>query len=461
MDARDGPLDVRAAPLDARAGPPGDRPLSGVRVVELAHVMAGPVCGRMLADLGADVVKVEPPGEGDSSRAFAPGAPEAGSPRSASGPAGQSAGSGGTGAAFLMLNRNKRGMVVDWKAKGGPAVLRRMLAQCDVVIENFKPGVMERFGLGYESLRQANPGLVYCQITGFGRTGPLAERRGFDLVAQGMTGLLSVTGEGPGRPPVKCGPPLTDITAGILGAMGVTTALFARERTGQGQRVDTSLYEAGIAQTFWQSAVAFATGESPGPLGSAHPLAAPYEALRTADGWITVGGWNQVNWLRLVRAMDVPALADDRRFATNAHRMANVDALRQALEQRLRAASTSEWLTRFEEAAVPAGPVSSIWEMLRHPQTAAREMVVTVPQDGGTAQTLGMPVKLSASHGAAVTKGAPGLGEHTAEVLAEYGFAEDEVAALVRQGVVNDRARPSNPSAGPSAALHGKVAPVS
>lgn len=388
--------------------------------------MAGPVCGRMLADMGADVVKVEPPGEGDSSRAFAPGAAQ----DARSGPAGGAA-------AFLMLNRNKRGMVVDWKAEGGPAVLRRMLAQCDVVIENFKPGVMERFGLGYPSLRQANPGLVYCQITGFGRTGPLADRRGFDLVAQGMTGLLSVTGEGPGRPPVKCGPPLTDITAGILGAMGVATALFAREKTGRGQRVDTSLYEAGIAQTFWQSAVALATGESPGPLGSAHPLAAPYEALPTADGWITVGGWNQVNWLRLLRAMDLPRLADDPRFATNADRMAHVDALREVLSQRLRTTSTSDWLRRFEKAAVPAGPVSTIWEMLRHPQTAAREMVVTVPQDEGTAKTLGMPVKLSASPGPAVTKGAPALGEHTAQVLADYGFAKDEVAALVRRGVVN------------------------
>lgn len=395
--------------------------------------MAGPVCGRMLADMGADVVKVEPPGEGDSSRAFVPGAAQ----DARSGPRNARSGPAGGAAAFLMLNRNKRGMVVDWKAEGGPAVLRRMLAQCDVVIENFKPGVMERFGLGYPSLRQANPGLVYCQITGFGRTGPLSDRRGFDLVAQGMTGLLSVTGEGPGRPPVKCGPPLTDITAGILGAMGVATALFSREKTGRGQRVDTSLYEAGIAQTFWQSAVALATGESPGPLGSAHPLAAPYEALPTADGWITVGGWNQVNWLRLLRAMDLPRLADDPRFATNADRMAHVDALREVLSQRLRAASTSDWLRRFEEAAVPAGPVSTIPEMLRHPQTVAREMVVTVPQDGGTAKTLGMPVKLSASPGPAVTKGAPALGEHTAQVLADYGFAKAEVAALVRRGVVN------------------------
>ncbi|MDE2754807.1 MAG: CoA transferase, partial [Gemmatimonadota bacterium] len=376
------------------------QPLAGVRVVELAHVMAGPVCGRMLADMGADVVKVEPPGTGDPTRAFAP-------PRM-----------GESAAAFVMMNRNKRGMVIDLKSKPGRDVARRMLAGCDVVIENFRAGVMDELGLGYESLRRANVGLIYCQITGYGRTGPLAGHRGFDLIAQGMTGMMSVTGEGEGRPPVKCGPPLTDITAGILGAMGAVAALHARERTGEGQRVDTSLYEAGIVQTFWQSAVALATGESPGPLGSAHPLAAPYEALPTADGWITVGGWNQVNWLRLVKVLGLEALAGDPRFASNADRMANLDALREVLAQRLRTATTDEWLRLLEAANVPAGPVSSILEMLRHPQTIAREMVVQVPVGDGTAATLGMPVKFSAAP-AAVERGAPRMGEHTEQVLGE------------------------------------------
>ena len=393
------------------------QPLEGIRVVELAHVMAGPVCGRMLADMGADVVKVEPPGGGDPTRAFAP-------PRM-----------GGAAAAFVMMNRNKRGIVVDLKSTPGRDAARRMLARCDVVIENFRAGAMEALGLGYESLRAENAGLVYCQITGYGRTGPLAGQRGFDLIAQGMTGLMSVTGEGEGRPPVKCGPPLTDITAGILGAMGVVAALHARERTGVGQRVDTSLYEAGIVQTFWQSAVALATGESPGPLGSAHPLAAPYEALPTADGWITVGGWNQVNWLRLARALGLERLADDPRFATNADRMANLDRLRETLAARLRTATTGEWLRRLEAANVPAGPVASIAEMLGHPQTVAREMVVEVPEGDGTARTLGMPVKFSAAP-ARVERGAPRMGEHTREVLGEYGFTSDEIAGLLRSGAV-------------------------
>ena len=282
-----------------------------------------------------------------------------------------------------------------------------MLARCDVVIENFRKGVMEGFGLGYESLREANPGLVYCQITGFGRTGPLADRRGFDLIAQGMTGLMSVTGEGPGRPPVKCGPPLTDITAGILGAMGVLAALLARARTGLGQRVDTSLYEAGLVQTFWQAAVALATGTSPGALGSAHPLAAPYEALPTSDGWITVGGWNQVNWQRLVDALGLPELARDPRFRSNADRMEHLGELRELLSARLRTASTETWLRRMDAAAVPAGPVSGMVEALRHPQTVAREMVLSVEQAGEEVETLGMPVKLSETP-AKVERGAPG-----------------------------------------------------
>ncbi|MDH3638180.1 MAG: CoA transferase, partial [Gammaproteobacteria bacterium] len=229
-------------------------PLVGLRVVELAHIMAGPVCGMMLADMGADVIKLEKVPGGDDSRYMVP-------PRV-----------GDESAAFLMMNRNKRGLAVDLKNPRGGEILKRLVAQSDVLTENYRRGTLERLGLGYETLQELNPGLIYCEISGFGRTGPYADRGGFDLIAQGMSGLMSITGEGPDHPPVKCGAPITDITAGILAAMGVLGAYINRLQTGQGQRVDTSLFEAGAIHTYWQSAIAFATGEPPGAMGSAHPL---------------------------------------------------------------------------------------------------------------------------------------------------------------------------------------------
>ena len=304
-------------------------PLAGIRVVELAHIMAGPVCGLMLADLGADVVKVEKLPGGDDSRRFVPPS------------------IGGESAAFMMMNRNKRGIAVDLKTEGGREAVRRLLVRADVVVENYRRGTMERLGLGYETLRRDNPGLVYCEISGFGRTGPYADRGGFDLIAQGMSGLMSITGEGPGRPPVKVGAPVTDVTAGILAAMGVLAAYVRRLGTGEGQRVDTSLFEAGIVHTYWQSAIALATGVSPGPMGSAHPLNAPYQAFATADGWINIGAANQANWLRLVGVLEAPELAEDPRFADNAARMRNLPALVEALAAPLRRRTTAEWPERL------------------------------------------------------------------------------------------------------------------
>jgi len=393
-------------------------PLTGVRVIELAHVMAGPTCGLMLADLGADVVKVEKIPHGDDTRRMAPPAV------------------GGEAAAYLMMNRNKRGIAVDFKREEGQAIGRRLISAADVVIENFRKGTLERLGLGYDALRELNPGVIYCEVSGFGRTGPYAERGGFDLIAQGMSGLMSITGEAPGRPPVKCGAPVTDITAGILAAMGVLAAYVHRLKTGEGQRVDTSLFEAGIVQTYWQSAIALATGQAPGPLGSAHPLTAPYQAFETADGWITIGAANQANWLRLTEALEASPLRDDPRFATNDARMANLPALVAALTPLLKRRTTANWLERLEAAAVPAGPVLDVAEMLADPQTAAREMVVSVPHSRlGTVETLGAPVKFSATP-ASVTRGAPLLGEHTREVLREHGYADTDIDTLAASGVV-------------------------
>ncbi|HIF22086.1 MAG TPA: CoA transferase [Gemmatimonadetes bacterium] len=396
-------------------------PLSGLRVIELAHVMAGPVCGLMLGDMGADVVKVERLPNGDSSRAFLP--PEV----------------RGESAAFMMLNRGKRGIALDLRAEEGRAVVRRLVSGADVIIENFRTGTMERMGLGYDELSKLNPRLVYCQITGYGRTGPLSHQGGFDLIAQGYSGLMSVTGEAPDRAPVKAGAPVTDITAGILAAFGVVSALFERERTGEGQRVDTSLFEAGITQTYWQSAIALASGTSPGPLGSAHPLAAPYQAFPTADGWVNIGASNEATWTRLTEALSIPELREDDRFRSNADRMANLHELVRVLAPHFLERSTESWLERLEDAGVPAGPVASVGEMLEHPQTRARQMVIEVEHaQAGRVRALGMPVKMSGSDStvpAGPGTGAPMLGQHTREVLGEAGLRDLDVDRLIESKI--------------------------
>ena len=407
-------------------------PLAGLRVVELTHIMAGPTCGLMLADLGAEVVKIERLPLGDDTRRMVP--PTV----------------GGESAAFMMMNRNKRGIALDLRRGEGREIVRRLALRADVLVENLRSGAMERMGLGYEALRAGNPGLVYCSVSGYGRTGPYADRGGFDLVAQGMSGLMSITGEGPDRPPVKIGAPLTDITAGILAAMGVLAAYVHRLRTGEGQQVDTSLFEAGIVQTYWQSAIALATGVSPGPMGTAHPLSAPYQAFETSDGWITIGAANERNWLLLIQAIGAPELASDPRFADNAARMANLTSLQKALARRFRRRSSEEWLAALAAAGVPAGPVASIGGMLADPQTLAREMVTEVSHGRlGPVRTLGVPVKLSSTPGT-VRRGAPVLGEHTREILLEHGYNESAIDALVASGAVVDGA------AGPVAAPGGR-----
>ncbi len=396
----------------------GDGPLGGMKVVDLTHVMAGPVCAMMLADMGADVVKVEKvPGGDDTRRAVPPKI-------------------GDEAASFLVMNRGKRSVAVNLKTEGGRDFVRRLVRDADVLIENYRQGTLAKLGLAYEDLKKENPKLVWCSISGFGQTGPYAERGGFDLIAQGMSGLMHITGEGPGRPPCKVGAPITDITAGILAAMGVCAAYANAQQTGQGQVVDTSLFEAGIIHTYWQSAIAFATGVSPGAMGSAHPLNAPYQAFETSDGWVTCGAANQRTWERLLEALENPAIADDPRFRENTDRMANLQALEDVLTPIFKTRTTDEWLARFDDVGLPAGPVLDITQMHADPHAIARDMIIDVPHKTlGTAKALGMPVKFTGTP-TKTDQGAPVYGQHTREVLAEYGYSADEIEAMLAEGAV-------------------------
>ncbi|NYT85633.1 CaiB/BaiF CoA transferase family protein [Pollutimonas harenae] len=392
-------------------------PLVGVRVLELAQIMAGPTCGMMLADMGADVVKVEKLPGGDDSRSYS-------EPRV-----------NGVSAPFMILNRNKRGMALNLKLPQGRDILLRMVRDADVLTENYRRGTLEKLGLGYDVLSKVNPGLIYCAVSGYGRDGPYGDKAGFDLIAQGFSGLMSITGE-PGRPPMKTGNSIADINAGILAAAGIMAAYIHKLKTGQGQVVDTSLMEAAIQQTYWHAASYFATGESVGPTGSAHLLTAPYQAFRTRDSWINIGGANQANWERIAEVMGHPEWLEDARFDTNSDRMANLEALVALMDAVLQEQDTAYWIGAFDAAGVPAGPVHTIGQALSHPQTLARNMVIDLDHvQAGPTKALGCPIHFSRTP-TQVRRPAPVLGQHTRELLREAGYADTDIDGFVDQGVV-------------------------
>lgn len=396
-------------------------PLSGVVVVDLTQVLAGPTCTMLLADMGADVIKVEKPDGGDDTRRMGPPFIN------------------GWSAAFLAANRNKRSLTLDLRDEQGKDVFRRLVDRADVVIENFRPGVMERLGLSYRSLAEAKPSLIYCTISGFGSSGPYRDRGGFDLVGQGMSGLMSITGF-PGGPPAKVGVPITDISAGLLAANGILCAYIHAQRTGQGQMVDTSLLEAGIPYTIWETCVYFAGGEIPGPLGSAHRLSAPYQALKTKDGYINIGAATQSTWERFCDAIGRQELIEDARFKIPGDRKKNEEELAELLEETLSQQTTSHWLELLETAGVVAGPIYNMEQVYQDPQVIARNMLVDLEDpELGTLHHIGIPVKLSATPGQ-IRHRAPGLGEHSVEILKESGFSDIDINSLVEAGVVGVQA---------------------
>ncbi len=387
--------------------------LDGIRVIEVSHIMAAPTTGLMLSDMGADVIKVERTPGGDDIRKLEPFVDGVSNP-------------------FAMMNRNKRGIALNLRSDEGRAVLKRLVLDADVFVENYRAGAMDHYGVGYEQVKEENPGLIYCSVSGYGRSGPFADKGGLDLVAQGMSGLMSITGEGAGRPPVKVGAPVTDITAGCLAAMGILGALVSRGQTGKGQYVDTSLFEAGIMHTYWQSAIYLGSGEVPQAMGSAHPLMAPYQAFQTKDGWINVGSANQGLWEKLVVLLGAPELAEDERFTDPNLRLTNLADLDAILTEYFKKDTTDGWVARLEEAGIPSGPMLDIEQMTSHPQATARDMVQEIEQG---LRVIGHPVKYSETP-AGIRQGAPMLGEHTGDVLAEAGYSTDEIQALAADEAV-------------------------
>ncbi len=393
-------------------------PLQKLKVLDVTQVMAGPYCCQLLADMGAEVIKVEPPGSGDTTR--------------------HSMGfemKGDDTAGFLALNRNKKSITLNLKTDAARAVFHRLAREADVLVENYRPGVTKKLGIDYETLKEINPRLIYASISGFGQTGPYARRAGYDLIAQGMAGVMSVTGE-PGGPPAKCGIPVGDLSAGLFCAVGILTAYVARQETGLGQYIDTSLFEGALALSVWESTEYWTTGRIPQPMGSAHRLNAPYQALRTRDGYINVGANNTKLWHQFCTAIERDDLVQDERFATNAGRMQHRAELIRELERTLETRDTQEWVEIFLEVGLPAGPINNYEQVFSDPHTLARNMVVEMEHPvEGKIPGLGIPVKLSDTPGK-IRHAAPLLGEHTEEILEGLGFSGDEITDLRKQGAI-------------------------
>jgi crotonobetainyl-CoA:carnitine CoA-transferase CaiB-like acyl-CoA transferase len=391
--------------------------LDGLRVVDLSRVLAGPYCGALLGDLGADVIKVEDPGVGDESRTWPPH-------------------KDGESAGYLVNNRNKRGIAVNLKEPDGVAVVRRLTARADVLIENFRTGTMEEFGLGYDALAAANPRLVYCSVSAFGRTGPRADGAGYEALMQAFSGIMSITGE-PGGAPVRCGVSFLDLTTGILCAFGIVNALRLRDRTGRGQRVDGSLLETALGLLNFQVEGYLLAGTVPRPLGSAHPSLSPYRNFRCGDDqWVFIAGANDRLWTRLARALGLGDMADDPRFATNIERVKHRAELEKRVGDAIARQDRETLLKTLDEAGVPATPVNTVDQVVNDPQTATRPTIRRVMHPKlGEIPVVGMPLSFSAMS-PDVRRHAPMRGEHTDEVLGEHGYTAEQIEDLRARKVV-------------------------
>jgi crotonobetainyl-CoA:carnitine CoA-transferase CaiB-like acyl-CoA transferase len=397
-------------------------PLQGIRVIDLTRVLAGPFATQSLGDLGAEVLKIEPPDLGDETRHFPPFI-------------------AGESHYFLGINRNKKSLVVDLQQPAGAEILRRLVATADILVENYRPGVMDRLSLGYDQLAALNPRLIYCAISGFGLTGPLRDKPSFDIVTQALSGALSINGER-GHLPVKLGIPLGDMVGGIFGPMAILAALHERTQTGHGRLVDISLYDGLIGMLGYFAQLAFITGEDPGPMGSSHPTIVPYGSFPAADGSIIIAVLSERFWGRLCEALERPELAGDPRFTTPTLRRDHRDELDHLISEVTRTRTVAEWETRLAAADVPYAPVLGVTAALAHPHAEAREMVVEAEHPTiGPMRVVGRPVKFPGAPQRPVTA-PPTFGQHTAQVLRdELGYGEAEIAALRDRGVIDRKRR--------------------
>ena len=391
-------------------------PLARLKVLDVSQVMAGPFCCMLLGDMGADVIKVEPPGSGDQTRR-------------AMGFRLKGADSGG----FLALNRNKRSIEVDLKNEAGRDVFYELVRSADILVENYRPGVTARLKIDYPTLKAINPRLIYASISGFGQTGPWAQRPGFDLIAQAMSGIMSGTGY-PGLPPVKNSIPIADLGSGLLALYGILSAVVGREHSGEGQFIDASLFETAIGLSIWETAEYWGTGRVPGPIGSANRMSAPYQAVRAADGYLVIGAANQKLWISLCEVISRQELIEDPRFLDNTVRLRNREALIEEIEKSFAARSSEDWAEALLAAGVPAAPIYDYEQALQSEQASARDMVMEIDHPvEGTIKALGFPVKMSATP-QEVRHPPPLLGQHTEAILAELGFDSEKIRVLRGQG---------------------------
>lgn len=390
--------------------------LSRIKIIDLSRLMTGPFCTMLLADMGADVIKVEAPDMGDETRQW-----------------GARVGTEGT--YFLSVNRNKKALTLNLKHPEGKEILRRLISDADVLIENFRPGTMDRLDLGYAQLAQINPKLIYCAVSGFGLTGPYRDKPGYDLLAQAMGGLMSLTGE-EGRPPVKAGMSVADIGSGMFAAIGILAALQARQITGRGQLVETSLLDTIVSWQTYLATAYWATGSVPQKAGSAHPSIVPYQALKAKDEYFIVAVGNETLWLKFCEALGCPRLAHDERFATNRQRVTHRESLIPLLEEILEAEPAAYWVNRLETVGVPAGPINRLDQVWSDPQVLSRELMIQIEDQSGLRMKLpGFPIKFSDSP-LTVRSAPPRLGEHSAEILCSMGYSDSEIAILKEKAII-------------------------